>query len=129
MIILFHLKIDKFYCIGVLNELKTICILIHIKISFYWFNRQELLEKAKYRYLNCGGKEKAAEYYLANKDVLKENANKKYKSLSEEEKEAKSEYGRNRYRNMKENKKSGARRLVVSNLHSETKGSRFESSC
>ena len=29
-------------------------------MSYYWFNRQELLQKAKYRYHNCAGKEKAA---------------------------------------------------------------------
>ena len=43
--------------------------------------------KAEEKYHNCGGKEKAAEYYQANKDVIKEKANNKYKNLSEEEKE------------------------------------------
>ena len=76
----------------------------YIKFRYYWFNRQELLEKVKYKYHNCGSKEETAEYYLANKDVLKENANNKCKNLPEEEKEAKREYERNRYRNMKENK-------------------------
>ena len=76
----------------------------HIKVRHYWFNRQELLEEAKYRYHNYGSKEKTAEYYLANTDVLKENAKYKYKNLPEEEKEAKREYGLNKYRNMKENK-------------------------
>ena len=37
---------------------------------------------------NCGRKEKASEYYIANKDILKEKARNKYKNLSEEEKEA-----------------------------------------
>ena len=55
-------------------------------MSYYWFNRQELLQKAKDKYNNCGGKEKAVEYYLNNKDVIKEKANNKYKNLSEEEK-------------------------------------------
>ena len=36
-------------------------------MSYYWFNRQELLQKAKDRYHNCGGKENAAEYYLKNR--------------------------------------------------------------
>ena len=49
-------------------------------MSHYWFNRQELLEKAKDRYHNSSGKEKAAEYYIANKDVLKEKAKNKYKN-------------------------------------------------
>ena len=46
---------------------------IKFKIScYYWFNRRELLQKAKDKYHNCGGKEKAAEYYTANKDVIKQ---------------------------------------------------------
>ena len=69
-------------------------------MSYYQFNRQELLQKAKDRYHNFDGKEKAAEYYIQNKEVIKENAANSYRNLSEEEKEAKREYGRNRYRNM-----------------------------
>ena len=42
-------------------------------MSYYWFNRQELLQKANYKYHNCGGKAKAAEYYIGNKDAIKEN--------------------------------------------------------
>ena len=63
-------------------------IFVHIKISYYWYNRQELLQKAKEKYHDCCGKEKAAEYYLQNKDVIKEKANNKYKNLSREKKEA-----------------------------------------
>ena len=69
---------------------------VHIKMSYNQFNRQELLQKAKDGYHSCGGKEKAAEYYTANKEVLKENAKNKHVNESEEEKEAKREYGRNR---------------------------------
>ena len=57
-------------------------------MSYYWFNRQELLQKANKKYDN-GGKEKAAESYQANKHVIREKANSKYKNLTEEEKEAK----------------------------------------
>ena len=71
-------------------------------MSYYWFNRQELLQKAKDRYRNCGGKEKASEYFVANEDVLKEKANSKYKNLSEEGKEVKREYQKNRYKSIKE---------------------------
>ena len=39
-------------------------------MSYYWFNKQELLQKAKEKYDN-GGKEKAAKYYQGNKDVIK----------------------------------------------------------
>ena len=67
MIILFHLKLYKFYCIGVMNLLKVICFFIPIKMSYYQFNRQALLEKAKDKYYNTGGKEEAAKYYLKNR--------------------------------------------------------------
>ena len=39
----------------------------NVKMSYYLFNRQEILEKAKKRY----SKEKAAECYLENKEVIK----------------------------------------------------------
>ena len=67
-------------------------------MSYYWSNRQELLQKVKDRYHKFGGKEKAADYCLENKDVIKEKVNNKYKNLSEEGKEAKKEYGKNRYK-------------------------------
>ena len=51
-------------------------------MSYYWFNRQEILQKAKERY----SKEKAAEYYKQNKEVIKEKSRNHYKNLSEEEK-------------------------------------------
>ena len=54
-------------------------------------------------YGNGGGKEKAAEYYIANEDILKEKARNRYRNLSEEEKEAKIEYSKNRYKEMKKN--------------------------
>ena len=41
-------------------------------MSHYWFNRQELLQKAKDRYHNGGSKEEAAKHYIENKEVLKE---------------------------------------------------------
>ena len=41
-------------------------------MSYHWFNRQELLQKAKNRYHNGGGKGRAAEYYIDNKDDLKQ---------------------------------------------------------
>ena len=37
---------------------------VHIKMSCHWLNRQGLLEKAKDRYHNSSGKEKASEYYI-----------------------------------------------------------------
>ena len=38
-------------------------------MSYYWFNRKEILQKAKERYF----KEKAAEYYLQNKEAIKKS--------------------------------------------------------
>ena len=70
-------------------------------MSYYWFNREELLKKAKEKYDN-GGKEKAAKYYKDNKDVIKQKSNDEYKNLSEKEKEAKGQYSKNRYNKMKE---------------------------
>ena len=40
-------------------------------MSHYQFNRQEILQKAKKNY----SKEKAAEYYLLNKEAIKERQN------------------------------------------------------
>ena len=38
-------------------------------MSYYWFNRQEILQKVKERY----SKEKAAEYYAQNKEAIKKS--------------------------------------------------------
>ena len=65
------------------------CFFVNIRMSYYWFNRQELLQKAKEKYHNGGGKKKATKYYQANKDAIKEKEKNKYKNLSEEKKEAK----------------------------------------
>ena len=48
----------------------------------YWFNRQEISQKAKESY----SKEKAAEYYAQNKEAIKEKSRKPYKNLSQEKK-------------------------------------------
>ena len=61
-----------------------------------------MLQKAEEKLHNCDGKEKAAEYYQTNKDVLKEKARNKYRNLSEEEREAKRQYSRDRYKKIKE---------------------------
>ena len=51
------------------DDIKWFIFFVHIKMSYYQFNRQELLQKTKDRYSNCGRNEKAAECYIANKDV------------------------------------------------------------
>ena len=70
-------------------------------MSYYQFNKEEVLQKVKEKYNNCCGSEKAAEYYRTNKDVLKEKAKNRYRNLSEKEKEAKKDYSRSRYKEMK----------------------------
>ena len=59
-------------------------------MNYYWFNRQEILQKAKEKY----SKEKAAEYYLKNKEVINEKSRERYKNLSQEEKDKIKEYQR-----------------------------------
>ena len=44
-------------------------------MNYYWFNRQEILQKAKEK---CS-KEKAAEHYKQNKDAVKEKSKEKRK--------------------------------------------------
>ena len=39
-------------------------------MNHYWFNKQEILQKAKGKYF----KEKAAEYYAQNKEAIKEKS-------------------------------------------------------
>ena len=70
-------------------------------MSYYWLNREEVLQKSEEEYRNCGSK-KAAEYCQTNKDLLKEKARNKYRNLSEEENEAKKQYSRDRYKKIKE---------------------------
>ena len=50
----------------------------YIKMNYSWFNRQQILQKAKENY----SKEKAAEYYKPNREAIKENAKERYKKLS-----------------------------------------------
>ena len=51
-------------------------------MSYYWFNRIEILQKAKERY----SKEKAVEYYSRNKEAVKEKSKNRYKNLPKEKK-------------------------------------------
>ena len=70
-------------------------------MSYYWFNRHEILQKAK----EICSKEKAAEYYLKNKETIKEKARDRYKNLSEEEKNKTKEYQKKRYQELIQYKK------------------------
>ena len=62
-------------------------------MSYYQFNRQEILQKAKDRY----SKEKATEFYFKNKEAIKEKSKNSYKNLSKQEKDKINEYQRERY--------------------------------
>ena len=64
-------------------------------MNYYWFNRQEILQKAKEKY----SKEKAAEYYKQNKETIKEKSKERYKNLSQEEKDKIKEYQRKNIKN------------------------------
>ena len=65
-------------------------------MSYYWFNSKEILQKAKERY----SKEKSAEYYLENKEVITKKSRDWYKNLSKEEKNKITEYQRKRYQQL-----------------------------
>ena len=64
-------------------------------MNYYWFNGQEILQKAKEKY----SKEKAAEYYEQNKEAIKEESRERYKNLSQEEKDKIKEYQRKSIKN------------------------------
>ena len=73
---------------------------------YYWFNRQEILQKAK----NWYSKEKAAEYYLQNKEAIEEKSREHYKNLSQEEKDKVKEYQRRKYEEFVQYKKEALRK-------------------
>ena len=68
-------------------------------MSYYWFNRPEILQKAKVKY----SKEKAAEYCAQNKEAIKEKSG--YKNLSQEEKDKIKEYKRKKIQELVRYKK------------------------
>ena len=58
-------------------------------MNYYWFNSQEILQKAQEKY----SKEKAAEYYKQNKEAIKEKSREK-NNLSQGKKDKIKEYQR-----------------------------------
>ena len=70
-------------------------------MSYYQFNRQEILQKAKERY----SEEKAAEYYSQNKDAINEKVKKSIQNLVTRTKINNKEYQRKRYQQMVKYKK------------------------
>ena len=51
-------------------------------MNYYWFKRQEILQKAKEKY----SKEKTDEYYVQNKEATNEKSRERFKNLSQEKK-------------------------------------------
>ena len=70
-------------------------------MSYYWFNRKELLKKAHDKYLNEVGKERAAKYYERNKEEIKKKQRKRYENLSKDEKDVIRERSLKRYYKLK----------------------------
>ena len=70
-------------------------------MSYYWFNRQEILQKPKERY----SKEKAAKYYAQNKEAIKEKPREHCKNLSQEKKDKIKEHQRKKYQELIQYKK------------------------
>ena len=71
-------------------------------MNYYQFNRKEILQKAKKRY----SREEAVEYYLQNKEVIKEKSRECYKNLSQEKKDKIKEYQKKkRYQELVQYKK------------------------
>ena len=70
-------------------------------MSYYQFNRQDILQKAKEKY----SKAKVAEYYLQNKEALKEKVRDHYRNLPEEEKNKIKEYQKKKYQELIQYKK------------------------
>ena len=70
-------------------------------MNYYWFNRQEIFQKTKEKY----SKEKAAKYYVQNKEAIKEKSRERYKNLSQEEIDKIKEYQSKKYQELVQYKK------------------------
>ena len=70
-------------------------------MNFYQENRARLLNKAHDKYHNKGGNEKAALYYRKNKGTIKERERKRYKSMTNIERNEKIKKSSDRYYKLK----------------------------
>ena len=77
-------------------------------MSYYWFNRKEILQKAKERY----SKEKAVKYYSRNKEAIKEKSKDRYKNLPKEEKDKIKEDQRKGYQQQIQYKKEALQHKI-----------------
>ena len=70
-------------------------------MSFYQDNRVRLLKKAHDKYHNKSGKENAALYYQKNKETIKERQIKRYRSMTDKERNEKIKKSLGRYYKLK----------------------------
>ena len=70
-------------------------------MSYYWFNRKDLLKRARDKYHKEGGKERTADYYERNKEKIKNKQRDRYKDFSTEEKDVIKERSLRRYYKLK----------------------------
>ena len=78
-------------------------------MGYYWFTRQEILQKANEKY----SKEKAAEYYAQNKEAIKEKSREHYKNLSQEEKDKIQDYQTKKYQELVQYKKEALKNKMI----------------
>ena len=60
-------------------------------MSYYWFYRENILKDAWNKCHNKEGKQIVGKCYVANKEILREDARNKYRNLTEKEKDKKNE--------------------------------------
>ena len=70
-------------------------------MNYYWFNRKEILQKAKQKYF----KEKAAEYYAQNKEAITEKSRERFKICHKKKKDKIKDYQRKKYQELVQYKK------------------------
>ena len=70
-------------------------------MNYYWFNRQEILQKAKEKY----SREKAAEYYGQRKEAMKQKSKELCKVCDKKKKEKIKEYQRKIHQELVQYKK------------------------
>ena len=58
-------------------------------MSYYWFNRKELLEKAHRKYHKEGDKEQATRYYKENKEAITKKSKRKVQKIEQRRKRQK----------------------------------------
>ena len=76
----------------------------------YKMNYTGLIDKKFCKKQNRYSKEKAAEYYLQNKEAIKEKSRERYKNLSQEEKDKSKEYQRRKYQELVQYKKEALKK-------------------